>query len=53
MNLFTLDARYSFGHNGAVRSLIKGPKNKFYSTEEDGIVLIWQLIANLAGMIQG
>jgi len=53
MNLFTLDARYTFGHNGAVRCLFKGPSNTFYSTGEDGIVLVWQLVANLAGMIQG
>ncbi|GMH64398.1 hypothetical protein TrRE_jg3068 [Triparma retinervis] len=53
MNLFTLDARYTFGHSGPVRSVVKGPSNTFYTTGEDGIVLVWQLVANIAGMIQG
>ncbi|GMI47806.1 hypothetical protein TrCOL_g536 [Triparma columacea] len=53
MNLFTLDARYTFGHNGPVRSVVKGPSNTFYTTGEDGMVLVWQLVDNIAGMIQG
>jgi len=53
MNLFTLDARYTFGHQGAVRTVVKGPSNTFYTGGEDGVVLVWQIVGDIAKMISG
>lgn len=46
--LCSIDHRYSnCGHEGAVKSVIAGPSNTFYTAGEDGKVIIFQISGDL------
>jgi WD40 repeat protein len=45
--LFTLSAKFTAGHDGAVRCIAPGPAATFYSGGEDGKLMVWQFTGDL------
>ena len=45
--LFSLSARYTAGHEGAVTCICGGPQSTFYSGGSDGKLLVWQIAGDL------
>jgi WD40 repeat protein len=45
--LFCLSKKYTAGHDGAVHALAAGPSSTFYSTGNDGKLMVWQFTGDL------
>ena len=45
--LFTLTPQFSTGHYGAVKAIVEGPANTFYTGGADGKVLVLQITGDL------
>lgn len=45
--LFSLNKQYTAGHEGPVKAIRGGPSSTFYSGGNDGMLLVWQITADL------